>query len=124
MHEMSLLRDVVALAAAELDRAGIASGKVTRLTLTVGKMSCSSPEALHSAWELIAPNTPFPEATLLIHEPGPICRCKECGTMQEVDECTFRCPTCNSSKITIEGGDTLQLTSIDCEEEEKRPWKS
>ena len=115
MHELGLVQEMIGLAEEELSRAGCVS-KVTKITLKVGKLSGASPEALHFAFDVIAPSTRLAGADLLIVESQPICHCPSCGLNAEIDELLFVCPSCSSTDIEIHGGRDLHLESMDVED--------
>lgn len=115
MHELSLITEVLQIAGDALERQG-AEGRVSRLTLVVGKLSGASPEALRSAFPIAAHGTPFGGAELEIEEPGPVVHCYDCGAEQEVEGFVFECPACGSGSISIEGGSELRLASMDVED--------
>ena len=117
MHELGIIEEMVKLAVHEIERAG-ATEPVTCITLTVGKLSGASPEALRTAFEIVSPQTRLRGADLVIHEPGAFCHCQECGRETEVDGYLFACPHCGSGSIVLEGGNQLQLASIDLDDEQ------
>lgn len=118
MHELGLVQEIVALAQSEIQRAGYPDrpGSVTRLTLKVGKLSGASPEALRTAFAVVAKSVGWPVAELVIEEPGAVCRCYDCGAGSEISEYVYACPACGEHGISIEGGDELQLVSIDLDD--------
>lgn len=115
MHELGIIEEMVRLAVSEIERAG-ATGPVSNITLTVGRLSGASPEALSTAFEIVAPRTRLKGARLTIIEPGATCRCRACLSETDVDGYTFACPHCGSGNIVIEGGDQLQLASIELDD--------
>ena len=115
MHELGIVEELVRIANNELERAGV-TGPVTRVSLRVGKLSGASPEALQTAWEVVVPQTRLVGAELVIDEPYATCRCLSCGVTSEVDGYAYCCPSCDSGEIVIEGGNDLQLTSIDVDD--------
>ena len=118
MHDLGLVQEIVALAQSEIQRADRAghAGRVTRLTLRVGKLSGASPEAMRTAFAVVAPMVGWPDAELVIEEPGAVCRCYDCGARSEITEYVYACPVCGEHGIGIEGGDELQLASIDLDD--------
>lgn len=115
MHELGLIEELVKIAEGELERAGV-DAPVTRVVLRVGRLSGASPEALETAFDVVAPQTKLRGAVLEIHEPRPLCRCAACGLEQEVDGFLLACPSCASPVITIEGGQDLMIESLDVED--------
>ncbi len=117
MHEFGLISEMAALAEREMLAAG-STAPASRLTLIVGKFSGASPEALRTAFELVAPTTQYlHQAELVIEEPWPVCRCRDCGAATEVERYVFQCPTCGGDNFDLEGGDDLRLDSIDIDDD-------
>jgi len=117
MHELGIIEQIVQIAEEEVEKADV-QGTVTKLTLRVGKLSGASPEALNTAFEIIAPNTTHLRgAVLLIEEPSAISLCHSCGAETEVGGFVIECPACGSPDITITGGRDLQLASIDVDDD-------
>lgn len=115
VHELGIIEEIVLIAESELERAG-AAGRVSRLTLRVGKLSGASPEALMTAFETVAPNTRLHGAELMIEEPLAVCNCIACGESSDVDGYVYACPKCDSGQVVIAGGQELQIASLDVED--------
>ncbi|MBD3165103.1 hydrogenase maturation nickel metallochaperone HypA [bacterium] len=118
MHELGLIEEIFTIVQGELDRQGIRQ-QVECLTLTVGKLSGASPEALQNAFELVSPGTQLEGARLEIEEPGPLCRCPACGFEEEVSQFILSCPACDSGSILLEGGADLRVRSLDVEDDDE-----
>ena len=73
MHELSITRNVVAICAEQ------ARGKVTRVTLEIGKLSAVLPEAVRFCFDVCAKGTPIEGARLEIIETPGRGRCRDCG---------------------------------------------
>lgn len=115
MHELGIIEEIVLIAESEMEQAGV-DGGVSRLTLRVGKLSGASPEALATAFETVAPKTKLSGAELVIEEPPAFCNCISCGASSEVDGYVYSCPKCDSGQVVIEGGQELQIASLDVED--------
>jgi hydrogenase nickel incorporation protein HypA/HybF len=115
MHEVSLVSEMIRLAESEVARAA-AGGRVLRLRISVGPLSCASAEALRFAFELLASGTSFEGAELEIDEPPLVCDCEECGAQSEVADASDGCPVCGSSQVSLDGSRDVLLESIDVED--------
>ena len=100
----------------EVVRAGV-SGQVTRLGLSIGRLSGVQADSIRFAFELLSPGTLVEGATLEIEEPRAVCICAGCGVRTELHELSLHCPVCGSSEISLEGGQEMLLQTIDVEEE-------
>jgi len=115
MHEVAIVDSLIHIAEQEISRAG-AKGRVLGLKLSIGRLSCASPEAVRFAFELLAVGTGLEGAELHIERPMAVCHCRQCGQRTETDEVFGACPVCGGRDVSIEGGQDLLLQSIEIEE--------
>lgn len=116
MHEVSIVEALIEQVEAEVARAG-ASGRVTRLSLSIGRLSGVQPDSIRFAFELLSPGTIVEGAALEIDEPPAVCACAGCGARTQLEEFCFECPGCAGHDISIEGGREMLLQTIDLDEE-------
>jgi hydrogenase nickel incorporation protein HypA/HybF len=114
MHELSIVEALRGQVEKEVERAG-EGGRVTRLSLIIGRLSGVNSDSIRFAFELLAPGTVLEKAQLVISEPRAECVCEDCGATSEIDRLVAQCPTCASHDITIRGGTELILQTIDLE---------
>ena len=121
MHELSIARSLVELAAEQLgghvvDRTGT---KVAQLRVRVGVMSGVVAEALQSAFDVAVIGTVVEGAVLEIETVGLAVWCEQCQAERELSQTgMLRCPVCQSRTPKIVRGDELELTSIEIETED------
>lgn len=116
MHEVSIVEALIEQVEGEVARAG-ASGQVTRLALSIGRLSGVQVDSIRFAFELLAPGTLVEGASLEIEEPRAVCVCAACNANSELDELCLECPACASHDISIEGGREMLLQTIDIDDE-------
>ncbi len=114
MHELSIVEGLVNQVEQELFRAG-EHGRVTRLEVTVGRLSGVHCDSLRFAFELLTPGTVVEGASLEITESLANSRCRQCGASREIEELVVTCPACESPDIWIENGRDLMLHCIETE---------
>ena len=115
MHELSIVKQLMAVAEAELDRLD-EDVKVTSLRIAVGRLSGASPEAMKFAFEVLSPESRLTGCRLDIVEPKALCTCADCGNEEEVDDYVSLCPRCQSASITVTGGHELRLESMEVDD--------
>jgi hydrogenase nickel incorporation protein HypA/HybF len=115
MHEFSIVEAVIGQVGEELAAAG-QSGRVTRVELSIGRLSGVNCDSVRFAFEVLAPGTSVEGAEIVIQQPKAVCRCGACQCRQEIDELVIECPHCGSPEVTIEGGRDMILQSIEVEE--------
>ncbi len=116
MHEVSIVEALIEQVEGEVTRAG-ASGKVTRLGLSIGRLSGVQVDSIRFAFELLAPGTLVEGAALEIEEPPAVCVCADCNARTDLDELCLECPICDGHEISIDGGREMLLQTIDIDEE-------
>jgi len=115
MHELSIVEALIEQVEAEVEQAG-AAGPVSRLALSIGRLSGVCADSVRFAFELLSPDTILAGAALEIEEPKAVCVCHGCAERTELEELCLHCPACGSPDITIEGGQEMLLETIDVEE--------
>ena len=116
MHEVSIVEALIEQVEGEVTRAG-ACGKVTRLVLSIGRLSGVQVDSIRFAFELLSPDTIVEGAALEIETPPAVCVCAACGARTELEELCLECPACDSHEISIEGGREMLLLTIDVDDD-------
>jgi hydrogenase nickel incorporation protein HypA/HybF len=110
MHELSITRNIVAIAA------DAARGrKVLGVTLAIGKRSGVLADAVAFCFDTVVEGTALEGAKLHIIESEARATCQECGTAFAVADLVAIC-ACGSRSVQCEGGDELLVKSIEIEE--------
>ena len=110
MHELGIANEILDVALAEADRH--AAKKVTSIRLRVGVLRAIEPENLSFLFGHLARGTPAEGALLEIVEEPVRVDCPACG-VSEARAFTFECPRCNGSGVSVTGGDSLSILSLD-----------
>lgn len=114
MHELSVAQGIIQVIEEELEKRK-EKGKIQRINLKVGQLSCVEPEALLFSFEFCSKNTPCESAVLNIEKVPLACQCKECGKKFLPEEAIFICPKCQSYRIEILSGEELYVDSFEIE---------
>lgn len=112
MHELSLSRSILDTALAHAD-----GRRVLAVQVTVGALRQVVPDSLAFYFEIVARGTACEGAQLFASPVPARLRC-DCGQEWELQEPAFRCPRCDSSRVTVMSGDELTVESIEVEEDE------
>lgn len=111
MHEMSIAEGIVDIA---LDTMKANGGTVIHaIQLRLGVMSGVEPAALHFCFDSVTQGTAAEGAKLELEIVPLTGHCLDCGSNFEVENYTFKCPSCGSVAIKTESGRELQVASID-----------
>jgi len=129
MHEVSLvqgLMEQVRQIAAENH-----AGAVTRIKVLIGPFSGVVLDSFSFAFEALSREDGlFRQSRLEIDAPGPVFRCRSCGTRVEDEETAgsdqeFRrqglfamrkCPSCGKEELVPDGGDEILLVQVEMEQ--------
>lgn len=109
MHELGIAGEILSVALAEA--AGHGAKKVTAVTVRVGVLRGIVPENLRFLFENLAKGTAAESACLAIEEEPVGIECGACGTT-EARAMTWECPACQSPVISVRGGDSLRILSV------------
>jgi hydrogenase nickel incorporation protein HypA/HybF len=110
VHELGIASGILEIALSEADRH--AAKKVTSIRLRVGVLRAVEPENLSFLFEHLARGTPAEGALLEIVEEPVRVECEACG-VSEARSFMFECPRCNGSGVSVTGGDSLSILSLD-----------
>ena len=110
MHELGIASEILDVALSEADRH--AAKKVTAIRLRVGVLRAIEPENLSFLFGHLARGTPAEGALLEIVEEPVRIECEACG-VSEASSFTWECPLCKGSTVSITGGDSLSILSLD-----------
>ena len=113
MHEMSIAQSVLDIIVQESQSHNVE--RVLSVALKVGELSAVETESLRFCFELVTKDTVAEGARLDIERVEVTCRCLECGAHFSVEELTFSCPACESSRIEMLTGRELSVESFEAE---------
>jgi hydrogenase nickel incorporation protein HypA/HybF len=111
MHEVGIMQDTLELAAAQARQAG--ASRIHRLALRVGALSGVVPEALESAFAVLAPGTIADGATLEIERVPIIGWCESCQAEFPSGDFIGNCPKCGETTAAIRRGRELELAQLE-----------
>ena len=117
MHELSVCQGILGVAASALKALPPPPPKVSRITVSVGRLTAVVPDSLRYHFSLLTPGTLLEGATLVIDEIPIRGRCGDCAAQFEIDTLAFACPTCGSGFVELYSGRELQVVSLDTAEE-------
>jgi hydrogenase nickel incorporation protein HypA/HybF len=92
--------------------------RITEIEVEAGMLQQVVPEALQTAFEFAANDTPAQGATLHLTESPPEARCRACGHHFEptIESFSFLCPVCKHADVEILAGNSITLLSVTCDE--------
>jgi hydrogenase nickel incorporation protein HypA/HybF len=113
MHELGVAGEILDVALTEANRH--AAKKVASIRLRVGVLRAIEPENLSFLFEHLARGTPAEGARLEIIEEPIRVECPACG-LSEARAFTCECPSCHGPDVSVTGGDSLSILSLDIED--------
>ena len=115
MHELSIANKLVETVLEHAKDAG--SGRVQRINLRIGALSCVHRDALLFSFDLVAADTDLAGARLHITDLPVTIYCERCDAIQELPGIqSFRCPVCQTPSADIRQGQELDIESIELAE--------
>ena len=107
MHEVGIAADIFAIA--EQARP---EGRVTRVTVEIGRLNAVLADALVFAWDLLREGTDLDGAELCVIEIPAKAVCGACGAVTEMDRPFGLCP-CGSDRLDWLAGDELRVKNLE-----------
>ncbi len=113
MHEMSIAQSLIQVIKEEMLKHDAKTLRSVRLN--VGRLTAVVPDALSFCFEVIIAGTEL-EGTMLIMDVIPLEGfCRECEKEFEIQDYTFVCPSCGSTKIKTIAGQDLSIVEMEVE---------
>jgi len=113
VHELGVASEILDVALSCPTRP--AAKKVTSIRLRVGVLRSIEPENLSFLFEHLARGTAAEGAFLEIVEEPVRIECEGCGA-SEARAFTYECPRCHGPNVSVTGGDSLSVLSLDIED--------
>ena len=113
MHELSLVTGLFEILEEKAGEAGV--GKITSVTVRVGRLSGIVPDLLETAFDAFKKGTIASRARLHVEVIPVKVRCRNCGVETPTEEPVFLCRTCGSPEIEILEGRELVLERFEAE---------
>ena len=115
MHELSIAQSVLEAVRAEAGRRpGV---RVCKVGLRVGELAGLDPEALRFGFEVLVRGTELEALQLEIEYCPRRQRCPQCRNEFVARDYDIACPGCGAARTECIGGDELEITYLEIEEE-------
>jgi hydrogenase nickel incorporation protein HypA/HybF len=119
VHEMGIASSL--LEALETEARRFPGARLAKAGLRVGELAGVDRDALSFCFEAITRGTPWETLVLEIEYCPRRQRCQRCAAVFAVQAYEFACPFCGSDKTDFAGGDELELSFLEVEEDEPCP---
>ena len=121
MHELSIALSIIDVAAEELERQG--GGTVEAVHLKLGPLSGVVKEALLSAYELAAEQTPLAGSRLVVQDVPIEIYCPHCRSNRAAESIqSMQCCICGTPSAEIVSGRELEIVAMEiCDEQPASP---
>lgn len=116
MHELSLLQELIEIAAAEAKRHK--ARRIDRIRLTVGVLSGVEPQALRFAFPVAREGTLAAQAELELIISPVVALCAKCDNSFSPADIVYACPACGTIASQLCTGEELILETLEltCDE--------
>ncbi len=113
VHELSITESILSIV---LEKATTAqASRVTRVSLTVGKLSGVVGDSVEFYFELLSRDTVAAGAVLTIDQPQARLRCRDCSCEFMPADIDWTCPNCQNRGVDIMSGREFFVDSIEVE---------
>ncbi len=114
MHELSLAQSIAEIAQNAASANG--EGRIVTVCVRIGELSGVVVDSLTFCFSAITSGTPLEGAALRVERVPLRARCLTCGSVRQVQNLVFLCPSCGSGDLEIIEGRELQVSHIEVEE--------
>lgn len=114
MHELGIVSGILDVACKTAREAG--ASRVVSVTVRIGDMCETVPEAMNFAWEALREEDPLTlESEMVVERVHPRSACVQCGEEFDHDRFHCRCPKCGSGQTMLLRGRELDIVSLEIE---------
>lgn len=121
MHEIGICQGIFNTLEAELTEGQL--GKLREIHLKVGILSGVEPQFLQHAFQFMAAEGPFEQASLKIQLVDVRAACSNCADTFVVEKYRFVCPHCGQPCSEVLEGKELEIHKLILEEPEVSPYE-
>ena len=112
MHELSIAMSILESLEEEVDQRGC--GTIEAVHIKIGGLSGVVPDALRSAYELAAAQTPFANSRLVIEEVPVVIYCASCRGNRQIESPRWVCcPACHTPSSEVVSGRELEICALE-----------
>jgi len=115
MHEMSIAQNILEIVQEEMGKNQDTRGRVKEVAVQIGELVAVVPESLEFCFNILIENTEFSEAQLKIEILPLTGKCQMCQHQFHIQNYSFICPLCDSTKIIIIQGQELIIRHLEVE---------
>lgn len=114
MHELGIVSGILDVACKTAREAG--ASRVVSVTVRIGDMCETVPEAMDFAWEALREEDPLTlESQMIVERVHPRSACVHCGEEFDHDRFHCRCPKCGGGQTMLLRGRELDIVSLEIE---------
>ncbi len=118
MHETVIASSLLKIVLEEVNKYNT-NLLVDEIHLTIGLLNCIEPQTIQGCFEILAENTKAQNAKMIIERLPLQGFCNQCQKEIAIHKRKFICPLCQSTDVTWQGGNEMQITSIKVKEQSK-----
>ena len=118
MHEGALTEDLFQHVLLHAEEAG--ARRVTRVKVTIGKLSDATAESIEFYFRSMEPGTMVEGAALEFDSAPGTAQCPSCGKEFVIEDPYSACPACGTFPVTVTGGNGVYLSSLEVETDDHR----
>ncbi len=118
MHELSVTQGILEVALQAARDAG--AGRITAIDLVVGNLSSIVDDSVQFYFEILSKGTAAEGAVLRFRREPARAICADCGQAFDVEQLPLMpaCPRCGGAHLSVTGGRSFFVESIEVEEDE------
>jgi hydrogenase nickel incorporation protein HypA/HybF len=113
MHEMSIAQSILNI----VDEYMINEDgqKLKEVAVEIGELVAVVPDSLTFCYDVLIEETPYKDSKLNINIIPLKGTCSDCNRLFKIKKFEFICPYCQSTAITVQGGQELRISYLEVE---------
>ena len=113
MHEMSIAQSILDIVDEYMTNEN--GRKLLEVAVEVGELTAVVPDSLIFCYESLVDSSPYRDSKIRINVIPLTGTCPDCSKSFKIEKFEFLCPTCQSSNISVDGGQELRITHLEVE---------
>ena len=113
MHEMSIAQSILDIVDEYMSNEN--GGRLLEVVVEIGELTAVVPDSLAFCYEALVEDSPYRDSKIRINVIPLSGTCSDCGKSFKIEKFEFLCPVCQSSGISVEGGQELRISHLEVE---------
>jgi hydrogenase nickel incorporation protein HypA/HybF len=111
MHELGIAQNIYDIVQQSVPEE--LAPDVRKIRIRIGQFAGVVPDSLEFCFGVLIGESKMKQAVLCIEQPPLMSECRDCKHQFKVEDCNFRCPSCESANLELISGKELEIVDIE-----------